>query len=108
MSKMFWLVAAMALAISVAVIGQTVSTEILGLVTDPAGAVVPGATITARRVATGDVRRSNSNETGNYIFPLLEVVSTKSPVRRRDLRQKSGAALSWRCSRSFASTSRCK
>ena len=91
MSKMFWLVAAMALAISVAVIGQTVSTEILGLVTDPAGAVVPGATITARRVATGDVRKSNSNETGNYIFPLLEVgeyeVTCSAPGFKAEVRR---------------------
>jgi hypothetical protein len=52
---------------------QTVSTEILGLVTDATGAVLPGATVTARRVATGDVRLTKSNETGNYIFPLLEI-----------------------------------
>src|SRR5437016_9590465 len=47
--------------------GQTVSTQIFGLVTDPAGAVIPGAAVTARRVATGDVRTTKSNETGNYI-----------------------------------------
>jgi hypothetical protein len=82
------------------VLGQTVSTEILGLVTDPAGAVVPGATITVKRVATGDVRRSISNDTGNYAFPLLEVgeyeVTCSAPgfkveVRRRvllELQQK--------------------
>ncbi len=52
---------------------QTVSTQILGLVTDSSGAVLPGATVTARRLATGDVRTTQSNETGNYIFPLLDV-----------------------------------
>src|SRR5262245_28048125 len=52
---------------------QTVSTEILGLVSDATGAVLPGATVMARRVATGDVRTTKSNETGNYIFPLLEI-----------------------------------
>ncbi|MFN7921716.1 MAG: TonB-dependent receptor [Bryobacteraceae bacterium] len=51
---------------------QTVSTQILGLVTDATGAVVPNATITARRVETGDTRSTTSNETGNYIFPLLD------------------------------------
>src|SRR5579859_6108208 len=56
-----------------AAVGQTVSTQILGRVTDPAGAVIPGATVTARRIATGDVRTTRTNETGNYIFPLLEV-----------------------------------
>jgi hypothetical protein len=55
------------------ILGQTVSTEILGLVTDPTGAVIPGATVTVRRVATGDVRTAITNETGNYIFPLLDI-----------------------------------
>ena len=62
-----------ALGVCVAASGQTVSIEILGLVTDATGAIVPGATVTARRVATGDVRTTISNETGNYTFPLLEV-----------------------------------
>src|SRR5437667_4130547 len=73
-------------------LSQTVSTEILGLVTDPTGAVIPGATITARRRATGDVRTTTANETGNYVFPLLDIgeyevscyaVGFKTEVRRR-------------------------
>jgi hypothetical protein len=52
---------------------QTVSTQILGLVTDQTGAAIPGAAITLRRTATGDVRTTVTNETGNYVFPLLEI-----------------------------------
>ncbi|MBI3471753.1 MAG: TonB-dependent receptor [Candidatus Solibacter usitatus] len=52
---------------------QTESTQILGLVTDSSGAAIPGATVTARRPARGDVRTTTTNETGNYVFPLLEV-----------------------------------
>jgi hypothetical protein len=51
---------------------QTASTQILGLVTDASGAIVPGATVTAKRTETGDIRTTTSNETGNYIFPLLD------------------------------------
>jgi hypothetical protein len=51
---------------------QTASTQILGLVTDSSGAVLPGATITAKRIETGDSRTTTSNETGNYIFPLVD------------------------------------
>jgi hypothetical protein len=51
---------------------QTASTQILGLVTDSTGAIVPGAAVTAKRIATGDVRTTTTNETGNYIFPLVE------------------------------------
>ena len=54
-------------------LGQSVSTEILGLVTDPTGAVIAGAQISARRVATGDVRTTTTNATGNYIFPFLAI-----------------------------------
>jgi carboxypeptidase family protein len=51
---------------------QTASTQILGLVTDSSGAVLPNATITAKRMETDDVRTTTSNETGNYIFPLVD------------------------------------
>ncbi|MBI3694627.1 MAG: TonB-dependent receptor [Acidobacteria bacterium] len=68
-----WLVLVLAISLSGALVAQTVSTQILGLVTDPTGSVVPGAIISAKRVATGDVRTTQSNETGNYVFPLLEI-----------------------------------
>ena len=71
--------------------GQTVSTQIFGLVTDPAGAVIPGAAVTARRVATGDVRTTKSNETGNYIFPLLDIgeyeVTCSAPGFKTEVRR---------------------
>ena len=54
-------------------LAQTVSTEILGLVSDSSGAVIPGATVTSTRVATGDVRTTKTNDTGNYVFPLLDI-----------------------------------
>src|SRR5215472_203003 len=54
-------------------LAQTVATQILGRVTDPAGAVIPEAVITARRTANGDVRTTKTNETGNCTFPLLDV-----------------------------------
>ena len=57
---------------AVAASAQTASTQILGIVTDSTGAVVPGANITAKRVETGDVRTTISNNTGNYIFPLVD------------------------------------
>jgi hypothetical protein len=52
---------------------QTVSTQILGQVTDATGAVIPGAEVTAKKTETGDVRTVTTNETGNYIFPLLDI-----------------------------------
>ena len=82
---------AAALLLSCAALAQTVSTEILGLVTDPTGAVIPNAELSARRVATGDVRTTRTNETGNYIFPLLEVgeyeVTASAPGFRTEIRR---------------------
>ena len=67
-----WILAA-GVIITGTLVAQTVSTEILGLVTDPTGAVIPAAVIKITRVATGDVRSTRTNESGNYIFPLLEI-----------------------------------
>lgn len=79
------------LAAAISLSAQTVSTEILGLVTDPTGAVIPNAEITARRVATGDLRTARTNETGNYVFPLLEVgeyeVTASSPGFKTEVRR---------------------
>ena len=57
----------------VALQSQTTSTEILGLVTDPTGAVVPGAQVTITRLATGEKRSARTNHAGEYIFRLIEI-----------------------------------
>src|SRR5215813_992176 len=52
---------------------QTTSTEILGLVTDPTGAAVPGAQVTIARTNTGESRTAVTSHTGEYSFPLIEI-----------------------------------
>jgi len=47
--------------------------EITGIVTDPSGAVVPNATITATQRATGTVRTTQSGQSGLYDFSGLEI-----------------------------------
>ncbi|MGH9657706.1 MAG: carboxypeptidase-like regulatory domain-containing protein, partial [Bryobacteraceae bacterium] len=82
---------ALFLAFCLTLTGQTVSTEILGLVTDPSGAVIPGAVVTVRRPATGDVRTATTNETGNYTFPLLDIgeyeVTCSAPGFKTEVRR---------------------
>ena len=52
--------------------GQTSSTgQIVGAVTDPTGAAVPGAKVTVRQPATGTTRVATSNSVGRYTVPLL-------------------------------------
>ncbi len=45
--------------------------EITGTVSDSSGAVITGAAVTATNAATNQVRRANTNETGNYSVPFL-------------------------------------
>lgn len=47
------------------------STQILGVVEDSTGAVVPGVTVTATHVATGQTRRVTTGESGTYVFALM-------------------------------------
>src|SRR5919201_960859 len=47
------------------------SANLSGFVRDPAGAVVPGATVTARNPATNDVHTAVTNEEGFYQLPKV-------------------------------------
>jgi len=48
---------------------QTLTTgQVLGQITDPSGAVVPGAKIELRDTATGSMRRVTADSSGQYIF----------------------------------------
>ena len=66
-------VLAIGAVIALGLVAQTVSTEILGLVTDSSGAVIPAATVKITRLATGEVRTTATNGSGNYVFPVLEI-----------------------------------
>lgn len=52
---------------------QTTSTEVLGTVTDPTGALVPGAKVTLLRTSTGQQREAATSPEGNYSFPLIDI-----------------------------------
>src|SRR5215471_11332796 len=46
--------------------------SISGVIHDPSGAVIPGATVTVTNPATNFVRTAVSNEAGVYNFPSLQ------------------------------------
>ncbi len=60
------------LAISPSLFAQTVTTgQITGIVTDPAGAVVPNTKLTLTSDATGEAQTATSNSSGEFRFSLL-------------------------------------
>lgn len=54
-------------------VGQNVTAAITGLVTDPSGAVVAGAKVTAENVATGVQATTETNESGAYTIRQLPI-----------------------------------
>jgi hypothetical protein len=52
---------------------QGVAGTILGTVTDPTGARVPGATVVAINVLTGETHTATTNQEGDYLFPVLPI-----------------------------------
>src|SRR5258708_26324241 len=56
------------LVISSTVSGQVSTASVNGVVRDPQGAVIPGATIVLRSVDTGVQHSSVSNGAGNYVI----------------------------------------
>src|SRR5258708_21520252 len=50
---------------------QTVTGPILGIVTDPSGAVIPRASVIATNQAAGFVRSGTSDDEGNYRLSFL-------------------------------------
>ena len=64
---------AVALAlVSVSMAQNIVTGGIAGTVTDPSGAVVPGANVTLKSSSTGETQTTSTTSTGLYNFPLLK------------------------------------
>ncbi len=62
---------ALVCALPMAALAQTMGGSIDGTVTDPNGAVVPGAKVTATNVTTGVKANAQTTQGGLYAFPLL-------------------------------------
>lgn len=59
---------------------QTVTGAIRGTITDPSGAILPGATITATNAATGIATTAKSNSAGEYSIRFLQIGKYKLTV----------------------------
>src|SRR5215471_7311733 len=65
-----------------AVAQQRSSAGIYGSVSDSQGAVIPGAKVTVLHVSTNQARTTVTNQTGEYLFPLLPVGEYRISVER--------------------------
>src|SRR6266487_2797223 len=66
-------VIAVLLVLPLVAVGQVTTATIVGTVTDPGGASVPNAQVTARNVDTGLTRTVTSSEEGTYRLEFLPV-----------------------------------
>src|SRR6266581_1891961 len=73
------------------VFAQGSTAAISGIVRDASGAVIPGATITAKHIESGLTRTAVSNETGGYNIQLLPVgayeITTDLPGFKQQVRR---------------------
>ena len=79
-----WLLKIGVFAVMVAslALAQVGNGTITGTVTDPAGAVVPGATVEAKNAETGVVFPAVSTNTGAYTIPELPIGNYVVTVKR--------------------------
>jgi hypothetical protein len=63
--------ALMFLCVAPEILSQTTRATLTGTVTDPNGAVVPGATVNATNIATNISRSAQTNQVGTYTFTAL-------------------------------------
>ncbi len=77
-------------------LAQTDSARLVGSVTDATGAVLPGATVTAKNERTGEERSATANDLGFYILTNLRPASYTVSAKTGNLgpTQNSGIALS--------------
>lgn len=74
---------------------QQAAGSITGTVTDPGGAAVPGATVTAREVDQGTTWSTKTDSDGLYDFPQIPAGNITVKVDAADLRHSRGRPSPW-------------
>jgi hypothetical protein len=77
------------LTLSASALGQTITGSVNGTVTDPAGAVIPNATVTATNIATGVAVTGQTNESGQYSIRFLQIGQYTIKVKREGFSEAS-------------------
>jgi hypothetical protein len=80
LSGCFFLVLAALFAVTMPAWGQEVTASIVGTVTDPSGAPINGATVTATDTERGTIWTAKTNESGAYNLPRVPVGAYKLEI----------------------------
>src|SRR5690349_6990230 len=72
-----------AMAVPVVMAQSTTTGDVTGTVTDPSGAVVPGADVTLKSMTEGTTLTTTTNQTGAYRFPLVKPGQYKVTVSQK-------------------------
>ena len=88
-------IAGLYLALAAAAWGQATTANILGLVKDGSGALVPGATVTATNTDTNFAKSAASDESGHYVIQYLPVGAYRVEVSAQGFKRfvQSGVVL---------------
>ncbi len=81
------LVAAGVLLSSALLFAQSDRGAISGTITDPSGAVVPDAKVTATDLATGEVRETHTNDNGYFTFPQVKASRYRVTAEKESFKQ---------------------
>ena len=80
---------------TVTAVAQSAFGSISGSVTDPAGAVIPGANVTVTNESTGTQQTTETNNTGDFVFPALRPATYTITAEKQGFEklEKTGAVL---------------
>jgi hypothetical protein len=77
--------------------------RVLGSISDPSGAVIPGVTVTVRDVERGTARTLTTDEAGLYNPRIYFPEHTRFARNFPDSRRSSGRTSNWKSARTFVS-----
>ncbi len=91
--KFQFVLLALLLAMPLVAVAQVTTATIVGTITDPSGAILPGAQVTARNADTGLVRSAISGEEGTYRLEFLPVGNYVIEVTANGLKKTSRSGI---------------
>ena len=80
--KRFTLLCSLLCVLAMGLSAQESRGQIIGRVSDPSGAIIPGATVRAMNTGTNVVTSATTGETGDFTLPFLVAGDYEVPVRR--------------------------